>query len=183
MIDHMRTRGTALPKEERTFLVEAAKGAVGLFGNSVRFVNIGVEYGASVWCLLAGAPTATLYAIDPRFSLLIGDPNIIRLEGKSQSQKILTQICMPIHLCFIDGSHWLRSVRADVRNFSKLVSSEGILIFHDYHNPTDLPARREVKQAVDEWFKQERESWKEVSAPGSLCAFRKRQHLPVRQIE
>ena len=173
MIDHMQTRGAALRVEERTFLVDSAKRTVIDFGSQARMVNIGVEYGASIWCLLAGAPAAAIYAIDRSFTRLIGVPNIIRMEGKSQDSSIRRRIRAPIHLVFVDGSHEELDVLADAVNFDPKVITGGMLIFHDYHNPKEFARIAGVARGVNSWFEEAQSVWAELEAPGSIRAFHK----------
>jgi len=70
---------------------------------------------------------------------------------------------------FIDGDHSYEGVRNDLEKFAPLVANGGLVVFHDYHNPS-WP---EVTRAVDE-LAMGRKDLEFVGAEWETAIFRKR---------
>ena len=138
-----------LSEAERYALVEWAAQADNQF-RAPRFVNIGVEYGASLHCLRAASHAAQLYGIDLDNTKLEGDPRAELITGDSGSLAVVSQVAPPVHLLLIDGGHDLQTVQQDIALWVPKVVREGLILFHDY---STWELHLEVKQAVDEWAK------------------------------
>ena len=162
-VDYRTTPGASVTLAEREFLREMARKA----GDSANIFNIGVGRGASMHCLRAGAPNATLYGIDLNNSLLIGDPKATLITGNSNDPSHLPGEI--VDLLFVDGAHDFKCVLYDVTLWAESVRLGGVMIFHDYYlNNT------EVREAVTFWFCHITSAvWTEVEAPHSMFALRK----------
>ena len=58
-------------------------------------------------------------------------------------------------IIFIDGLHTYKQVKAEIEKFVKMLSSSGMMIFHDTYNP----AHPGVKKAVDEFINHKWDKW------------------------
>lgn len=174
-LDYLNAKGW-LTNAERQFLFDRAKA----LSPDAIIVNVGVEYGASIVCLLAGNPTATVVGIDLDISKYEGPRprNLVLLQGDSfyYSRNWPFE---KFDFIFVDGDHSYESVLKDCE-FSYLVAKWGTMAFHDcYAWPPDPPKSVHhsvpgVDLAVSEYFKTRRISWKEGEAVDSIRWFTKR---------
>lgn len=81
-----------------------------------------------------------------------------------QASNILSDISN-VGLLFIDGSHSYDDITNDIYNWSCKLVPDTWLLFHDYTNSSI------VKQAVDEWIKDNSICTKEQFSIGSLISF------------
>jgi hypothetical protein len=166
--------GAQVTLAEREFIKQQAEAAAGIFDEPV-FVNIGIMWGCTMWCLRAGSTTAKLYGVDIAPSKWeIKDRDKLRatiLQGDSRTMAF----DLPIHVLFVDGDHHYGAVRDDIANWTPRVAPEGVVIFHDYapalHNLTQFPEIDGVRIAVDEWRERRGRRWIEVPSPDSLRTF------------
>lgn len=162
-----------LTSEERALLYGLARGVPS--GGVV--LNVGVEYGASVVCLMSGMrPDTTIYAIDIDTSKYEGPPIVNLIEADSGA--IAATWDRPIHLAFIDGDHSFAGVMRDVQFCDHLVPG-AMVIFHDCYDferghPNPHAVCPEVDQAVDAWVQAEPAGrWSELLPIGSSRIFRR----------
>lgn len=161
--DYRTSKGCSLTLEEREFLREMAEQTP----RSGCIVNIGVCYGASLHCLRAGAPEATLYGIDLNNSRLIGDPGAILITGNSNDPSHLPGVA--IDLLFVDGAHDFKTVLYDLTIWAERVQLGGVLICHDYY-----VHKSDVKQAVGFWLRHVTSgAWEELQPAHSIFALRR----------
>lgn len=109
-------------------------------------VNIGVEYGASLHCLRAGAPEARLVGIDIDCSKLVGDVDVELIESPSAE----VEFDNPVDLLFVDGNHTFDGVTADIETWLPRVVFGGVAVFHDCLG--NHPAHVIVNKAVSMWY-------------------------------
>lgn len=182
MPDYHHVPGAQLTRREREFLRETAETIVGsLFavgGNWPVFVNIGVMWGASMWCLRAGCPEAHLWGVDIALDRWpIHDKEKLQahwLEG--DSRVLWRDFTKGINLLLVDGDHHYETVKADIEGWVPLVVPGGIVVFHDYAptalNLRQFPELEGVRRAVRGWQSSPRgEEWLELAAPDSMAAF------------
>lgn len=173
--------GALMSLTEREWLRRVAA-SIAIEFPSPMILNIGVYKGASMHCLRAGAPNATLVGIDVASYTLLA-PNILRAEILlGDSRKFGPKWRRPIHLLFIDGGHSYEVVRTDILNFGKHVVLGGVIAFHDYARTAKfLAARRKrhpkrpplgVKKAVDELCTPQ-QGWMPLLGVDSIGAFRR----------
>lgn len=171
-VDYLTTCGAILTRAEREYLRSWAT-IVGLTISEPVFVNIGVEYGASVHCLRAGSKKAKIYGIDIKpFKMVEGTAGIVFIQGDSRDEKIASRVTEPVHLLFIDGGHSYENVLADIVLWTPKVVVGGVVIFHDYIREVVCA---EVDRAVNHWCAEPTfaQVWKEISASDSLKAFQR----------
>lgn len=155
----------------------ALRNLAGLVPQNGNILNIGVEYGASVWCLAAGAPSANIYAVDLDLSKAIW-PRHTGLHKIEQSSYVTLQTWTnPIDLVFVDGDHSLVGIWTDI-GFTKHIRPGGYIAFHDCydwedrerawrHRPDLIP----VNKAVSEWVFMV--GWQELTAVDSIRTFQR----------
>lgn len=167
---------------EREWLVDAARLVSETF-ESPLLLNIGILHGASMHCLRAGAPGATLIGIDVAAREELQGLSVLRAEliwKDSRSRAIAWD--RPIHFLFADGGHAYDVVRSDIRKFGQHVVMGGIMAFHDYdRSKTYLEERARrypkraslgVRRAVDE-FCTKSQGWEVLAMIDSIKAFRR----------
>lgn len=146
-------------------------------------LNVGIEYGASIVCLRAGNPYATIIGIDliggkkitKENREQIGNFNTVLFSGDSGEYVEGWQVQDTIHLAFIDGDHSYRGVMRDTK-FAEYIPVGGVIAFHDCYS-WDAPPKTphqvcpEVNQAVQDWYNANRESWKELPHADSIRVF------------
>jgi len=170
--------GAFLSQLEREWLKDAAGSIAELF-DSPLLVNIGIFKGASMHCLRAGAPEATLVGIDCATRELQGR-TMLDAEVICKDTRQMGSWARPIHFLFVDGGHRYEVVKSDIKNFGKHVVVGGIIAFHDYtRSESYLEKRRErepgrcalgVRQAVDELCT-ESQGWEPLKIIDSIKAF------------
>lgn len=159
MSDYAYTIGAgnpAISADEITALKEWAA----LMPAAPRIVNIGAEHGISTVALLETRPQATIYSVDMNecqseldnvANAGLDAARVIRIRGRSQD--IDPQPYAPIDLLFIDGDHAYNSVSDDIRVWTPIVKSGGLIIFHDYITPPiPVTISSRVYYAVSNWF-------------------------------
>jgi len=179
MQDYLTVPGAQITRAEREFIKQYAELTESRFDNPV-IANIGVLWGATMWCIRRGAPDATLYGVDIKLDEGIhrrNDLNAHFIEG--DSTEIWKQFNRPIHLLLVDGDHNYETVKRDIAGWVPKVAAGGIIIFHDYA-PTDLNLRQfphiaGVRRAVDEWFNSTHQNeWLNQILIDSIAWFRRR---------
>jgi len=149
-IDYLKARGYLKPLE-REALYQLA-GEIGVSEQKV-MVNIGVEYGASLACLRAGNPKATIYGVDVNIKKAVSRYGCKLIEV--DSGQLVHEWQDEIDLLFVDGDHSYEGVKRDIE-WAKLIREDGLVIFHDcfdWDDPSQVhricPG---VNVAVGEWF-------------------------------
>ena len=168
-MNYKKARGYLKP-DERQLLFDLAKEAETI-------IDVGVEYGASIFALVEGSkPHTKIIAIDligadkfegkldcevqyeTEYNIvehkekgidLIKDifnfyphKTVLFIDGNSNTIPLETEA----DLIFIDGGHWSPVIENDIAKYSQLATK--YLLFHDYSNS---PIHRGVKQALDNW--------------------------------
>jgi hypothetical protein len=172
-------KGALLSEAEREWLLNTARSISETF-ESPLLLNIGIWHGASMHCLRAGAPGATLVGIDVATRELLGS-DVLRAELIWKDSRTVAWD-RPIHLLFVDGGHAYDVVRSDITKFGQHVVVGGIMAFHDYHRSKtylEKRARRHpkrsalgVQRAVDEFCTKAR-GWEVLATIDSIKAFRR----------
>jgi len=179
MIFWKTIKGALLSPIEREWLVNTA-GSIAEAFESPLLLNIGIWHGASMHCLRAGAPGATLAGIDvaPRKLQGLGvlSAELIWKDSRTMGWD------RPIHLLFVDGGHAYDVVRSDIRKFGQHVVVGGIMAFHDYHRSKTYLKKRArrypkrsplgVRRAVDELCTKS-QGWEVLAMIDSIKAFRR----------
>ena len=105
-------------------------------------VNIGAGFGTSSAAILEARPNALIFSIDKdpqpqeRENLVkcgLDFTRCIRILGLSWEVGI--HFPFGVDLIFVDGSHEKSSIHKDVVTWLPKVSSDGIILFHDYNHP------------------------------------------------
>ncbi len=168
-----RTAKGWLRPEEREALVKYAREV--RYQTVPTIVNIGVEYGASLACLRAGARHAVIYGIDIDISKAVSNYHCRLIQTDSR----LFWMKWPeieIDLLFVDGDHTYEGVRDDTM-WTTCVRTSGYVIFHDCYDYDDPSIVHKlvpgVNKAVTEWFSRNNESWVERDSIGTMRIFRK----------
>ena len=168
--------GAALTQRERHWIRQAAGNVTHIFGPRCTIVNIGVEHGASIHCLRAGAPEARIVAVEIDLERIPPKrPDLMRAElVQGDSREVWRDYEeLEVALLFVDGGHEYEIVQADIVNWSPMVEVGGVMAFHDY---APRPEHLEqwhlggVRRAVDEWVEGNL-CWARVPAADSLAAF------------
>lgn len=169
-----KARGEKVTSDERQLLYNLAGQIAEKFDNPT-IINIGVSWGASLHCLVAGAPDANHIAIDIDYDKRpVQNKELLEIENvafcKGDSAKYT--IASDLHLVFVDGCHSYECVKNDIRNFTPHIPVGGMIVFHDYKAKM-IDRKRfniQVWQAVREWRKGN-EGWKEIYLVDSAVAF------------
>lgn len=171
-IDYLHARGWLTIRERH-----ALKHYASMLKSPARLLNIGVEYGASLYCLAAGKPTAQIVGVDIDLDKFVDSPDLPPLEMIRRSSADLVKSWRKlIDLLFIDGDHTFEGVTADL-GFVKRVSVGGFVLVHDcYLDDGTLaphPSAPEVDQALTVWLDKKRNSkrLRELPAVDSLRVF------------
>ena len=131
-------------------------------GVNTNFLNkfFNFEDITAVDILSGGVDHATFYA-NLRFK------NIILICGNTNEKKIQNKISLngPYDIIFIDGGHDYETVKNDFNNFSKLVTTKGIIIFHDVKYCDTPKNQRGVPDFWNEIKKTKKYSIKEFYDP------------------
>ena len=154
MVDYLLARGW-LSENERKILKKYAE-IVQETSNRPLIINIGVQYGASLHCFRAGSLLGDIIGVDIDISKLEGDPNAELIMGDSTDKNTVKQAGETADILFIDGGHTAKNVELDIKLWSPLVLSGGIMMFHDY-SPLDMHLG--VVQAVDTWYSKNKKNW------------------------
>jgi predicted O-methyltransferase YrrM len=99
---------------------------------------------------------AHLVADDPRFEL------VLRFSGKSDEELFAGRASFDA--AFIDGDHSYAGVMTDYRLARRLVRKGGLILFHDYTNPTV-----DVTKALEDLYQNEHRGLSHIS--GTWLAF------------
>lgn len=173
-INYMTAKGF-LKDSERTLLFELARRVpkAGLI------LNIGIEYGASLACLMAGV----LYAgagvkvigidIDCSKVLEAGYGAEIR---EQDSQEAVKHWSKSLDLIFVDGDHGKTGVLSDAK-FAAWLKPGGYILFQDcwdWDNPGQVhPLCDGVNAAVSDWFFEHTTDYKELESVGTTRVFKR----------
>ncbi len=175
MSNYLTTPGAAMTKKEREIIRKVAAKAHRVFDSEsvLTFVNIGVEYGASLHCLRAGSDKATIFGIEKAKSKLIGDPRAMVIRADSTDLTTVAQVEGPVHVLLIDGGHEYDIVLDDATLWAPKVPIGGFVIFHDYHNIQTAEILKsgvaQVAPAADKWVSEVTEhSWRDLVTHDSL---------------
>lgn len=155
-MDFMTAHGWLTERERKTLFGYAAQ--VPARG---QIVNIGVEHGASVVCLIQGRVTddVDIYALDLDMSKWgYGKQDNVHLWGGDSVRSGNDWSLGGIDLLFVDGDHSRQGVLDDANAWSTHVKENGIIIFHDAYDwppappKTIRPPAPEVSPAIDDWL-------------------------------
>lgn len=172
MTDYWRkARGEKITPNERQLLFNLAQKVADDFEHPT-IVNIGVSWGASLHCLVAGAPNANHIAIDIDYDKrpVVGKEllNGIKFLHFDSSR---IRVYESIHLVFVDGCHSYKCVKADAENFTPHIPVGGMIAFHDYMpEPRDRKRLEGVERAVDEWLRANID-WIRIATCDSIVVF------------
>jgi len=138
---------------QKRLLRDLAREVAQRFGEPV-IVNIGVDYGGSMYCFRMGAPKARLIGVDIRYhqGVDLSPLEAVLIEGNSN--RVHDQVPPPMHLLFVDGGHDRETVSGDIRGWVPKVAIGGIVIFHD----VELPG---ISKAIEEWW--DGKEWEEIA--------------------
>lgn len=167
----LNARGEKIIPAERRLLYNLARRISYQFGDPI-IVNIGVSWGASLHCLVAGAPEATHIAIDIDYDKRpVQGKELLSVVEFIDSDSATYPFFGMAHLVFVDGNHTFRGVSGDIANWEPHIPVGGLIVFHDYE-PAERDAKRleGVKRAVDTW---RNEGWQQVGSAGSIVAFKR----------
>ncbi len=162
--------------EERDWLMRMSAQMAGRFEKPT-IVQIGVQYGASLACSLAGAPEARIVGVDLNIGFYEGPPGPVLMQANSK--EYAPQFLGPVHLLFVDGDHTRDGVHGDMQGWLGKVRPGGLAVFHDYRDIWQDGRSLQlegVAQAVNAWNWAD-STWENVPAPGSLFAMRRRPFL------
>lgn len=181
MTDYKTARGYLKPTE-RKYLYNIARTA-----NTI--INIGVEYGCSLYCFHQGNLQADIIAIDLNYERFEGDvgytfgiPEIVLrddmlqsiLDSDDQQQIVFVKgnsqtipITVQAEVIFVDGDHSYKGVTNDIEKYAPLCTNH--LLFHDY---SDIRQHAGVKRAVDEWEVQTTE-FKRIAQIETIAVFKR----------
>jgi len=151
MFDHLKMPGSYMHEEERELIKLLSTRAANAFDPCV-IVQIGVAWGASVYCSRAGAPNATIYGVD-----IWGDDTlhgtdeqkkelnlqVIREDSKTAWEKFKG----PIHFLYIDGNHSYEMVSSDIEKWGSKVVTRGFISFHDC---IDCEVAEDISRAIND---------------------------------
>lgn len=186
-MDYKTAKGMLRP-EEREALVAASSRVQ----QEDAIINIGIEYGASMVCLATGYHGNLLIGVDldlTKLSWELKDElagKAVFLMGNSHQRVVTSWIertlkanLMTVGLAFIDGDHYYEGVLADATMYGNMVKVGGEIIFHDCYD-WDYPERRStndfvegVGRAVDTWYDNFGEQWKDIGKVGTMRMFRR----------
>lgn len=165
--DWMLTMPGQLTRNERQLLSDTVKEAKAKF-EDVMILNVGIQRGASCYCLRHGSRSAKLFGIDIEGSQkLVGREeqlaqlNLKTIEGNSNE----VEFTLPLHVLFIDGGHEPETVRGDIHNLAKNVVPGGFILFHD---AIDEKYGVKVSKAIDTTLP---EGWRELESVDSIRRF------------
>jgi SAM-dependent methyltransferase len=147
MQDYHTARGW-LTLPEREAIREYACAAENNFEDP-KIVNVGVEYGASLYCLRDGAPVAEIYGIDLDISKFDGTLDVELIRADSHGDEVDSHVPSGLALVFLDADHSEEGLTADIKKWARRVKSGGYLLFHDY---SDWEVHAGVVAAVDAWY-------------------------------
>ena len=87
--------------------------------------------------------------------------NLTLICGNTTDRNIQNKIKLngPYDLIFIDGGHDYETVKSDFVNFSKLVSKNGVIVFHDIMD-CDVP---KGKKGVPDFWKEIKKNQKQYT--------------------
>ena len=171
-----------LRDDERAKLHDLAK-AVPPFGT---MVNIGIEYGASMVCLRAGACyDAILIGIDVDNSLIPVDvlawlkkhPVTLIEDFSYNVFQAMRTLIKDVDLVFVDGDHAYEGVQLDC-HWAELVRVGGTIVFHDCWAWSDNKVAATdawvagVNKAVQEWHDSHPE-WEELVSVSTMRIFQR----------
>lgn len=133
------------------------------------FINIGVEYGASLACLRAGNPRAEIYGIDLDLSKVLADGyGATTYEGNSADFVDAWKKephSGPVDLVFVDGDHGYIGVTKDAE-LADFVKVGGYILFQDAYDWIEIGQVHRlvpgVNAAVTDWFEGHRDEFEEL---------------------
>jgi predicted O-methyltransferase YrrM len=114
-------------------------------------INIGAAAGVSTLAMLEIRPDALIYSceVDPgagEYSSIeragLDRSHVIRLGESAEAGRNFIGL---VDFIFVDGGHEAAQVIADIAAWLPHLKRDGVIAFHDYHNP-NLP---DVKRGVD----------------------------------
>lgn len=172
-MEYLTAQGWLMPEERELLYSLAAQ-----LPSSSTIINIGVEYGASMACLMAGARDASVrvIGIDPDLSKYVGRPSILLL-GRSQDFGLAWDQG-PVQFVFVDGDHSYDGVADDIRAWTPHIVRDGWIAFHDCYawegDPKEIHHLvPEVDRAVGDWFATVQDTWHEEPFVRSIRVFRR----------
>lgn len=154
-------------------------------------INIGVEYGASLVCLRAGAPLAVIIGIDIDMSKLDAGlkdevlPILINRDSALAEAYHDAQVAVKwyedgLQMVFVDGDHSRDGVLGDAALYCDLLPKGGYAVFHDcfdYDHPETgkpNPNSMGVHMGVDDWLVRATvHEWEELPRVGTMLIFRR----------
>jgi hypothetical protein len=170
-IDYQTAKGW-LKDGERQLLFELASQQKG----DAVILNLGVEYGASLACLRAGNPTATIIGVDLDITKAVSTYGCELIQADSHDLvKVWRQ---PLDLIFVDGDHGETGVLLDAK-FAEFLPVGGYILFQDCYD-WDKPGEIHgvcpgVYAAVEKWFhgKQLQSEFEELPSVDTTRVFRR----------
>lgn len=185
-VDYKTAKGWLRDDEREALKLLAKRHA---YMHNCLIINIGIEFGASIACLRAGAPAANILAIDLDVSKLV--PEVYReckpllQEGDSHDAELQTRVkalakwyAGGVQMVFVDGDHTAEGVEQDAY-YCDLVMRGGVAVFHDcydYDHPELLipnPVCPGVYDAVAAWARTHLGVWIELPRVGTMRSFRR----------
>ena len=175
-VDWRTTRGAMMTLPERHWLHYVSGQLAEGFSGPIVVVHIGVEYGASLHCCKAGAPSARVVGVDLDCRKFKGDQSGFEfITGNSGPAG--REFQGPIHLLFVDGDHRAKGVHADIAAWVGKVHPGGIVAFHDYNaDEQHHEWTHGVREAVDTWDWSPT-AWEQLPGVDSIVAWRRKKWL------
>lgn len=164
MLDYKTAKGIYHNDAEREAIYQIARNTA----PHETLLNIGIEYGGSVVCLRCGNPKAPIVAID-----LIGDAkmatDVENVEVYATDSAYIAETWdRKLGGIFIDGDHTTEGVLKDCK-FIDWLQIGGIVAFHDCTGP----AGEDVNKAVQMWYDEHKDGFKELEQVYSIRWFRR----------
>lgn len=160
--------GEDAPLADLIFLLNLAKGR-----QAKRILEIGTYRARTTHALHLNCPEADIVSYDiqvldsPFRQALAGVAKVDLRHASYIASASTLRREKQFDFIFIDGSHTYQDALADSRLSLELISSEGIIIWHDYR-PNDHPYQNELR--VPEVLAVLRQSVQVFAVPGTMCA-------------
>lgn len=178
-VDYKNAKGW-LTLAERETLFSLARDVVPII--KPFFVNIGVEYGASLACLRAGRPEADIRGLDIDLSKVVDDYGcrLFRIDSRIYLAAINKQ-WQGIDIVFVDGDHGYDGVWADI-GYANHIHVNGYIIFHDCYDWPPAPPKTihskcpGINRAVSQWYSDINgidKDWQELEPVDSMRIFKR----------
>jgi predicted O-methyltransferase YrrM len=143
--------GEDAPLEDMLLLLNLAKGR-----KARRILEIGTYRARTTYALYLNCPEADIVSYDiqvldsPYRQKLTGLPNVQLRHASFIDSTEALQKEKPYDFIFVDGSHYFEHALADSRLSMKLVSDNGIIVWHDYRPNDYYRNELRVPEALDQ---------------------------------